>query len=1052
MHPIFRRECDLPGLERANPPFLRLLVELVKLAGLCHDLGKANAQFQQMLRGTSGAQRIRHDLLGFLMFATAWRESLKTRKPEDPSWLNAALTPESFFAPLTVTPGILSINEELLKCLSRAGAGTEVDDFTLGQMFSVKARDTQPLGFAVAWLILTHHRLIGSILQDKKSNIQPQLGAPTTERFVNRTMPFQSANLEIPAGKLPWNQKSWSDAFTRAVSSVLSILAEHAAILQGFKAEKGASLFATMAYVLRPALIVGDQLASVMQADVLRRNSEKSSFEENELYANSVNRTAIAGDLLSTHLLSTAQRASFALNTLLNPSSHTFSRFETALLPQDSLLFSRAPVGSRFAWQQDAADVLAKVPGVSARPFFCALLSAPGSGKTGAGPRLLNIASGGSLRFTLALGLKSLTLQSGRAYAQKLRIPPASLATLVGDKAATMLFDAKSGPATVTDRLAAQVGSESLEAAEEQFEISGADERLGGTWLSSLQPAHNVTSSSGIFSDKMQRLIDAPVVACTVDHIAYATELTRNEDAKVALRIASSDLILDELDNYQHKDLVGLGKLVFMHGLYGRRVVLMSGTMSDYLVSRMYDVWLSGIRIHQRLTGSAAKPLAMLVSNLTPPALLDEPSSAAMRSAASGFCQTFAQKLLLTDAKAWPAFREMSTDVSPEPQLVEMVKELHSSQAIVDPVTGKPFSAGFVRFNSVGGAQRLARHLLNRRTSPGEPVIRVLCYHASYPRIHRALIEEFLDTAMNRAEDAVPSNPEVRQALAQAGAAGVTLVVCTTSIEETGRDHDFDWQILEPSSARSAAQAAGRLLRHRNKKPTSPNMLIMGTTLRALGGQNLPYGRAGVQDNHKFSATDEWLMLHPGAGGTLHKALVAVGIASKASDTAVSTVSARELLPSQSWSPWLTPADCLVTPSQFEDSRLASLEFIEQTDYLGMGGASGAGTSLQAYLDSGCAAKTEMLWLDERHARAFGFRKSREDDKLGVCLNADLLSFSASGESFVGPSLHVPFEEPRVVYPERDILRLDSTLEQRFTALKSAAGWGPSILKVMGPG
>ena len=41
-------------------------------------------------------------------------------------------------------------------------------------------------------------------------------------------------------------------------------------------------------------------------------------------------------------------------------------------------------------------------------------------------------------------------------------------------------------------------------------------------------------------------------------------------------------------------------------------------------------------------------------------------------------------------------------------------------------------------------------------------------------------------------------------------------------MEEVGRDHDFDWAIIDASSVQSIVQTAGRVNRHRLEKYSNP--------------------------------------------------------------------------------------------------------------------------------------------------------------------------------------------------------------------------------------
>jgi len=57
--------------------------------------------------------------------------------------------------------------------------------------------------------------------------------------------------------------------------------------------------------------------------------------------------------------------------------------------------------------------------------------------------------------------------------------------------------------------------------------------------------------------------------------------------------------------------------------------------------------------------------------------------------------------------------------------------------------------------------------------------------------------------------------------------------VLATPVAEVGRDHDYDWAIVEPSSMRSIIQLAGRVWRHRPEKiANEPNILLMQYNIR----------------------------------------------------------------------------------------------------------------------------------------------------------------------------------------------------------------------------
>jgi hypothetical protein len=110
-------------------------------------------------------------------------------------------------------------------------------------------------------------------------------------------------------------------------------------------------------------------------------------------------------------------------------------------------------------------------------------------------------------------------------------------------------------------------------------------------------------------------------------------------------------------------------------------------------------------------------------------------------------------------------------------------------------------------------------------------------------------VEKELDALLSRAGpcDPVPSHHLVRDVLAQNPGRDVCIVVVTTSLEEVGRDHDFDWAITEPLSTRGIIQLSGRVRRHRRGPVdlTHPNVLILDKPIRLIE-ESWPGGKRDV--------------------------------------------------------------------------------------------------------------------------------------------------------------------------------------------------------------
>jgi CRISPR-associated endonuclease/helicase Cas3 len=65
----------------------------------------------------------------------------------------------------------------------------------------------------------------------------------------------------------------------------------------------------------------------------------------------------------------------------------------------------------------------------------------------------------------------------------------------------------------------------------------------------------------------------------------------------------------------------------------------------------------------------------------------------------------------------------------------------------------------------------------------------------------------------------------------------VQFIVVATPVEEIGRDHDFDWAIIEPSSSQSIVQTAGRVNRHRLISVTMPNVALLQFCYKEVKGK-----------------------------------------------------------------------------------------------------------------------------------------------------------------------------------------------------------------------
>jgi CRISPR-associated endonuclease/helicase Cas3 len=672
-------------------------------------------------------------------------------------------------------------------------------------------------------------------------------------------------------GDLPWQDPIWRARLTNCAKKITWLLQAYPDLRADLKSQVGDWILANVHYN-RPLLIAADHLASIQchQSGVVR-DVKKTVLLEQIAYANTYQEKTIIywGDTVTQHLRR-VEKVTRKLKILLQNTD----QFRHALLPATSLARTPIEATSPYYWQQLLAH--AAQQNLDHRPVFAAILAETGSGKTLAGVRLLDAISPRNehgepqLRYTLALGLRALTRQSGTALRDQALISEKDFATLVGG----LVLNVNQKP--IVDTFDSYQGSENAKQDEADGYIEGglSKEKLNPDdmlWLDCLNAT--MTGDKTVKRDRQAmfkvvydwlgdrglHLLDTPIVACTVDHIVPATHATSGGDARMALRIFTSDLVLDEIDNYSAQDLITLGKLCFMVGLAGRHVVLMSATMSPFVVQGLFDAWWRGLKLKAKMDAPG-------FNVLTPPNINARLIFASNQQDAEVQChdvQTresfnlkdfyvdYVNKVCLSIRAANERRRkidileliQLSQAIDKTnhlkdhvyPEILKGCYRLHKDNA--QPVNDIKVSVGFIRFNTAKQAWRYSKWLLQRDSTNDVCTYRVVCYHAKHPRLVLGLMDEKLNQLNNRKNSNWQNLPELQTALTAAKAAGkqdLIIIVVTTTLQETGRDHDYDWAILEPRSVRGEIQAAGRVRRHRKGWHEHINILIMSQPIRAF--------------------------------------------------------------------------------------------------------------------------------------------------------------------------------------------------------------------------
>ena len=790
------------------------------LAALLHDLGKASQAFQDRLRGKGemGRNDYRHEWVSLRMFQAF------VGPDTDAQWLARLADPTPFD------------NATWIERLVRDGLDTPAPP-------PFVALAHAPLAQAIGWLVVTHHRL-------------PQ--PPKDEVFNPGHLAQVLHRITAPWNELPTHSEAqWVKPYWTFTPQDLPVhcptwqktAAKLARRLQVLVAQPGQGDWLANPYLMhvsRMCLMLADHHYSSLDATDPTR---AKVAPWGQLYANTDRKTGALLQPLNEHLIGVAQHSQLATRALPGFELHLPRMKGHRLLRQRS-------THSAFRWQDKAADLAAaQRESAATHGAFIVNMASTGCGKTLANAKVMHALADPvrGMRCAFAMGLRTLTLQTGRAFRELLQLDDEQLAILVGGAASRALFEHYEAQAEAS-------GSASRQDLVDEFaQVEGIEGN---------EDAHPLLSR--VTRDaKVRQLLAAPLLVCTIDHLVPATESQRGgRQIAPMLRLMSSDLVLDEPDDFDLGDLPALGRLVHWAGLLGARVLLSSATLAPALVQGLFEAYLAGRREYAKNRG--AQP-----GNAAPPAVyclwLDEHDQRHADCASTdifvaqhaSYVQGRSQRLTsVAEVRRRAALLPLNIANAQDADtcytgfaqaVLTAAMALHTQHHSLDPHSGKRISFGLVRMANIKPLVEVALALFRQGAAAGWQV-HLCVYHARFPLLLRSAIEQRLDAVLNRRTlDAVFDRPDLRQSIDTHEAADQMFIVLGSPVTEVGRDHDYDWAVVEPSSMRSLIQLAGRVRRHRAGACVQPNIAVLDTNLRHLQS---PGGAAfkwpGFEDGEAF--------------------------------------------------------------------------------------------------------------------------------------------------------------------------------------------------------
>lgn len=799
--------------------FNTIIISLLSyLAGLFHDVGKATVLFQVKLEsGFSGKfEPYRHEWVSLRIFQAF------VSGRDDKSWLEALANIDN------------SAEDKMIDKLALLRDG--IDDKNLENPFAT----LPPVAKLVAWLIVSHHKL-PQYPEDKDN-------PPTFDNMEKWISDSFEASWNSPQCLNDDWQKSvikdnWSFPYGTPLKSVhwqtqASIVAKKILSCERMFMQDWFNQHFT-AHIARLSLMLSDHYYSSKKEtspEWQDRNYHAYANTDKDEYGKKYKKQK-----LDEHNIAVGINACDIAMTLPK------LRNELPSLKHNRSFSAKVPRAyqENFGWQDKAYDLALELKNDTKKyGFFGVCMASTGKGKTRANARIMyGLSDEEACRFSVALGLRTLTLQTGDALKKDLVLEHDELAILIGSQAVKDLHQQSRLPEETEQQ---KMGSESAESLlkDEITLIEGLPDYNGicAKWLK--------------HDPKILKLVQAPVLVSTIDYLMPASEGIRGgRQIAPMLRLLTSDLVLDEPDDFGLEDLPALCRLVNWAGMLGSRVLLSTATISPSLANALFLAYQAGRKHYTQVNGAHGQIEQICC------AWFDEfkkPQSALIADSASfedihnGFVN---KRIVNLKNKTNPLRKAKLISIAPNLEhtpsswmatvIRQSIEMLHQQHALI--IADKKVTIGLVRMANIDPLVQVTKYLLSQ-DAPEDTVIHYCVYHSQFPLLHRSKIEKQLDGALLRHNDKEwLEKSGIKDIVEKYSEKNHIFVVLATAVAEVGRDHDYDWAVVEPSSMRSIIQLAGRIQRHRQQASQYENIHILSKNFKGLKGKSPCFEKPGFE-------------------------------------------------------------------------------------------------------------------------------------------------------------------------------------------------------------
>lgn len=789
-HVISTRKKRMSYPEKEDPR--NIIYAIAMLSAVFHDFGKVMKGFQSNLRKRT-PQLVRHEFMSFIVFS--WLTRQDSPFNDDLKLIQAMSDNTEWLDEVNLFLNKLANEDEQILQFIRKIMSTDVfSDTDSSGIFS-----DRKIIECVKFVILTHHKMI---TYKNHENGPCYNSENKLESFVRTSLyPISDEALEFikpfTGGKafsfLPVGKKYtiMNRRFLSVVSSTCSEMIPY--IAENLKEGMNRSLLTDIGLIARNFMIIGDNKGSSIK---IAGNGSKSGM----VFANT-DGNALA-DLLVCHLTRVVIYTHKALKSIQ-------SGFDKSISEEDipEMLSERSP--EKFQWQNKAIEITRDY---TSGGFIAFVIAGTGSGKTIADMKILASVSN-NLRTTILLPLRTLTKQTFNSYRKDMHFTACQAAIIMGGMISprlTTIEAHKTGIINLSNDIDPVENDETFDNTSFDIEVDVA--------------ANDLVIPDILHTSKNKKAMDVfltyPLVACTSDMLIPGVNLSHKNGMTTYLRSITSDLIIDEIDAYSHEDQIVLCRLVYQAGLFGKKVIISSATISPGLVEQIKRNYEAGFRNHNQFWNKDKLVSVAMVSEFS----ADMVNIQDFDRAYPAFLDSHITSMISSEPRRRMNVFDFSNDEesSWRNDLLVQAMRLHETNYI----PGSRSSVGLIRLNRVRDVIDMSRYLLNGVDIPDN--VRVVCMHSRYPAIVKENLERELAILLSRKENSPLEKSEFQKHKRN----DLMVIVVASDIVETGRDFDFDWAITEPCSEHSIVQLAGRVRRHRYSAYDNINMLMSSETIK----------------------------------------------------------------------------------------------------------------------------------------------------------------------------------------------------------------------------